>query len=146
MHTRSWYVLHTKPRQEQTLALRLEARNLEAYAPLYASGDKKPPLVFPRYIFCRPRDDKTDIEAIQYVPGLASILTQGGVHAQVSDAFVQQIKSFIHMLEQGSTARQHTEDAVPDPKLREQLVTLVKSRSVTKRNAVLFELLQHIVR
>jgi hypothetical protein len=139
-------VLHTGPRQEQTLALRLEARDFEAYAPLYAEGDKQPALVFPRYIFCRPCDDETDIQAIQYVPGLENILAQGGAYAQVADTFVQQIKSFIHALEQGTTAGQHVEDRVPDQKLREQLATLVNSRSITKRNAVLFELLQHIAR
>lgn len=146
VHMRPWYVLHTRPRQEQALALRLEARNVEAYAPLYASGDKLPALVLPRYIFCRTRDDETDIQAIRDVPGLVSVLAQGGAYAQVSDTFVQQIKSFINALEQNAVIEQYAEDRIPDQKLREQLAALVSSRSVTKRNAVLFELLQRITR
>ncbi len=93
--SRAWFVVYTKPRQEQVAVENLARQGFEAYCPSVAiTKRRKSQLVsviepyFPRYIFLN-----FDLESDNWAPlrstrGVASLVKFGGEPQQVPDSLI----------------------------------------------------------
>lgn len=99
--TSSWYVVHTKPRQEERAESNLRAWRVETYAPKIkvrslcrmsgqASYKIKP--LFPGYIFAHFAAHN-QLHKICFTRGVSSIVSFGGELATVDDEIIGIIKS-----------------------------------------------------
>lgn len=96
-----WYVLHTKPNNEDRAASNLTAWQVETFSPrmkvrTYNSYTGKitylsKPL-FPQYIFARFDLEKM-LHKIRFTRGVNKVVTVGGVPAPVSDEIIEHIQS-----------------------------------------------------
>lgn len=88
----SWYVLHTKPRQELRAQDNLEAWGLETLLPQlpdrrrHKTGPAPFYPLFPSYLFCRFAPMLFD--KVRYTYGVSYILSFGGVPAVVDDDII----------------------------------------------------------
>ena len=95
-----WYVVHTKPRQEEraynnlrgwtleTFFPKIKERRLNPYtgSPTYVSKG-----LFPRYIFARFNLDRL-LHEVRFTRGVHSVLGIGGIPTSVQDEFVTLIQ------------------------------------------------------
>jgi transcriptional antiterminator RfaH len=95
----SWYVVHTKPRQELRAQANLAQQGFEVYLPLiaaeHAAGDvaalAMEPL-FPRYLFIRIDSVSAGLGVVRSTRGVSRLVSFGMEPAQVSDELVQAIR------------------------------------------------------
>ena len=97
---RSWYLVHSKPRQEHTAKDHLERQGYSVYLPL-----ARPRLVrkqrrisamtplFPRYLFIHLDNTSDNWSPIRSTRGVSTIVRFGYQPAQVPDALIQLLKS-----------------------------------------------------
>ena len=102
--TAQWYVIHTKPREEERAENNLRAWKIETLSPKlkerhfnrYTGNPTsliKP--LFPRYIFARFDACKL-LHKIYYTRGIHSVVSFGGSPTPVDDEVIRIIKSRIH--------------------------------------------------
>jgi transcriptional antiterminator RfaH len=96
-----WYLLYSKPRQEELLTTQLQQQGFGAYLPRFKKFNTKSPdqlavfePLFPRYVFFRPGSPTQSISAARSTRGASSLVRFGGTPAQVSDDVVQAIRLF----------------------------------------------------
>lgn len=110
-----WYVIHTKPKQEERAGDNLMAWNVEALVPRFRSRQNVPhskeskyriqPL-FPRYIFAWFNACHL-LQKVRYTRGISKVVTFGGEPAPIDDEVIATIKSritntgFVKMEEEG---------------------------------------------
>lgn len=147
----SWYLVYTKPKQENIALLNLQQQGFHAYLPLYknfkntlSTGYLGFEAMFPRYVFFRLVNASQSIASARSTRGVVSLVRFGFEPARVKDATVQAIRDFeehrncaelaeISPLQPGTPVRfKHAS--------LKGLQGLVKSVS-SKRVAVLLELL-----
>jgi transcription elongation factor/antiterminator RfaH len=92
-----WYVLNTKPHQEQCVAEQLRCRQLNVYLPIVRVNPVNPRAAreqpyFPGYIFARFDLQAVGISAVQWTPGLRRIVKVGDVPGIVPDAFISELR------------------------------------------------------
>ena len=94
--TLPWFVLYVKPRHEKNIASILQGKGFEQFLPLFErrsmSRISKLPL-FPGYVFCR--FDPGNRLPILTVPGVFSIVTNGGKAVPVADAEVDALQRVV---------------------------------------------------
>ena len=95
-----WYLVFSKPRQEQIAAEQLLLQGYEAYLPLYkklrrtaegALAVHEP--MFPRYLFTRPGRQGQSISSIRSTRGVTTLVRFGFEPAAVPDALIETIKT-----------------------------------------------------
>lgn len=147
----SWYLVYTKPKQENVALLNLQQQGFHAYLPLYknfkktlSTGYLGHEAMFPRYVFFQPANAAQSIASARSTRGVVSLVRFGYEPAVVKDDTLQGIRLFeelrnnaglaeISPLQPGTSVRfKHT--------ALKGLQGLVKSVS-SKRVAVLLELL-----
>jgi transcriptional antiterminator RfaH len=94
---KSWYVVHTKPKQEERAAKNLEAWRIETFVPRIPSQKKSCPgteVLFPGYIFvfC---DYSALFRKLVFTRGVAHVVCFGGTPAQLSDGLIEEIRGRI---------------------------------------------------
>ncbi len=98
----AWYVLYTKPRQEETVAGQL-GRQVEVFLPQYTERQRgQPPRkkpLFPCYLFVRTDLEALGISALQWVPGVRHLVAFGGVPARVPEAAIALIRRQLAQIE-----------------------------------------------
>ncbi len=99
---RPWYLVYTKPRQEQVALVNLQLQGYSAYLPLYKVMPKatrneagavpgfEP--MFPRYAFFRPGDPRQSIAGARSTRGVNSIVSFGFVPATLQTATLDAIR------------------------------------------------------
>ena len=92
-----WYVLLTKPHKESLVCGQLAQRGLDVYLPLMprrnnAAGARPIRPLFPRYLFARGTGQEFPIEAIQWTPGLTSIVRFGDEYAHLQHEIIEHIR------------------------------------------------------
>lgn len=95
-----WYGVRTKSNQEKVAASVLEAKGFEHYLPMYRTRrrwsdrivETSLPL-FPGYVFCRFEPGQK-LQVLN-TPGVASIVSFGGIPAPVNDAEIATIQSLV---------------------------------------------------
>ena len=97
-----WYVVHTKPRQEQRALHNLEQQGYECYLPLFAveklhkgvlSVEEEP--LFARYLFIRLDMGQTGKSwgPIRSTKGVSHLVTFGAEHAKVDERLIEALRS-----------------------------------------------------
>lgn len=95
----AWYLLYSKPKQEEVARFNLEQQGFEAYVPLYKKYKKtehgavavyEP--MFPRYLFFRPTSARRGLNTVRHTRGVTSLVRFGFEPAQVADPLVQRIR------------------------------------------------------
>lgn len=147
----SWYLVYTKPKQENVALLNLQQQGFHAYLPLYKSfkntlctGYLGFEAMFPRYVFFQPASASQSISTARSTRGVVSLVRFGFEPAVVKADTVQAIKLFEELrnnagLAEISPLQPGTPVRFKHAALR-GLQGLVKSVS-SKRVAVLLELL-----
>ena len=99
----AWYVLYTKPRQEEAVAGQLGRRGLEVFLPQYTERRRgeapRMQVLFPCYLFIRADLEAVGISALQWVPGVRRLVAFGGVPARVPEAAIAYIRRQLVQLE-----------------------------------------------
>ena len=97
MSEQPWYVIQSKPRQENQVSAYLTAQGLEVFYPTVRVQPVNPrastlrPL-FPRYVFVQADLEEVGVSALQWVPGAIGLVMFDGVAAPVHDAVVKAIR------------------------------------------------------
>lgn len=94
---KSWYVLHTKPKQEERAAKNLDAWRVETFVPRISSQNKScstMEILFPGYIFAFC-DFSTLFRKLVFTRGIAHVVSFGGKPAPVSDELIEEIRARI---------------------------------------------------
>jgi len=108
----NWYLLSSKPRQEQTAKLNLIQQNYEIYLPYHQVRKRKKtghtlvtePL-FPRYLFIRLSHTQSNWAPIRSTRGVANIIRFGNANAKVPNVLVSKLKTQEkHHFEQNANA------------------------------------------
>ena len=96
----AWYVVHTKPRQENRALENLTNQGLECFLPTLTVDrlrDERKVTVaeplFPRYLFVRLEAGVSNWTAIRNTRGVARLVAFGGVSACVSSDLINALKN-----------------------------------------------------
>jgi transcription elongation factor/antiterminator RfaH len=92
-----WYALQSKPQQENFLWGQLGMRNIDAYYPRIRvqtvnPRSKKIKPYFPGYMFVNVDLDEVGVSTIQWMPGVARMLSFGNEFAPIADHLMQAIR------------------------------------------------------
>ena len=95
-----WYALHCKPRKEQVVYEQLLVRTIEAFfpqTPSRSAGNRKSRMeaYFPGYIFVHTDLEQIGTTSLQWLPGVISIVTFGGIPAHIPVSLINTIRSKI---------------------------------------------------
>lgn len=85
-----WYLIKTKPRQEFTAAINLEAQGFETYLPQYVK-DGNISALFPGYIFIH-MNDRLNYSKVSYTRGVQNFVKFGRWFASMPNKVVQLMK------------------------------------------------------
>ena len=98
MELKDWFIINTKPRQEEIAKSNLESQGVEVYLPMYIRKVKKKKVkieniipLFPGYIFARFDVDKL-FHKVKYTRGVKKILCNKNSIFTISDEVINQIK------------------------------------------------------
>ena len=99
----SWYLLHTKPRNEKRVAFSLEERDIQVYLPEItnskANGQKRKTAFFPGYLFASLSLNNVDPSLRKWTPGLRYIVAYGDEPVPVPDEIIQLVATNLSKLE-----------------------------------------------
>ena len=95
--THRWYVIRSKPRQEEFLAEQLQIRKVEIFNPRIRVQVVNPrahkiKAYFPGYLFAHLDLENISKVSVCYIPGVASLVSFGGEAAQVPDGLIHAIQ------------------------------------------------------
>ena len=153
-----WYVVHSKPRQEQKALENLQKQGFECFLPMLSieklvRGRVKSvtePL-FSRYLFVQTQSQNQNFSVIKSTLGVHRLVSFGPLPAQVNDTLVETIRSLESLLGSeinGSVPLICSGDEVVlvDGPLK-GIKGIFHESSGTKRSYVLIELLhkQHVI-
>ena len=88
---KNWYLIQTKPRQEDVTRENLTNQSFETYLPKVDIGGKSIPL-FPRYIFLQLDDKNQNWTPIRSTKGVSNFVRFGIEFAKIPDKVIQIIK------------------------------------------------------
>ncbi len=96
---KSWYLIHTKPKQESIAKENLVRQDYSIYLPMAVTRRKKGgrtvrtiEALFPRYLFIHLDDSTDDWAPIRSTIGVTELVRFGLVPAKVSESLVAEIK------------------------------------------------------
>ena len=94
-----WYVIHTKPRQEQRALENLQRQGFEAWLPMIelekvrrSRLTKVTEPMFSRYLFIRLDTTQTNWSPIRSTLGVSKLVSFGNVPAAVPDALINMLR------------------------------------------------------
>ena len=95
----AWYLIYTKPKQEEIARLNLEQQNYEAYLPKVMGLKRKQGRsvktvlpMFPRYLFIHLDNQTDDWVPIRSTIGVANLVRFGMEAARVPEKLVEEIR------------------------------------------------------
>ena len=99
-----WYVLRVKPHKERSVCEQLKLRDLAVYFPVLKVNPVNPRAArdrpyFPGYLFVKADLAEMGASALSWVPGAQSLVSFGGLPAQVPTNLIQEIKSRLATIE-----------------------------------------------
>ncbi len=99
--TLGWYLVYTKPKQENIASLNLQQQGFHVYLPLYKNLKGTPggdlfdfEVMFPRYVFFQPASAGQSISPARSTRGVVSIVSFGYVPALVTADTLLSIQQF----------------------------------------------------
>ena len=94
----NWYLVFTKPREEEKAKINLENQGFKSFMPkisLVEEGEElssKVELMFPRYIFTKLKTENTNWIKINSTYGVSKIVSYGGKPAYIPESLVNDLK------------------------------------------------------
>ncbi len=95
----SWYLIHTKPRQEQTARRNLERQGYRVYLPLARAYRRREGrrvasigALFPRYLFVELNLGADNVAPIRSTPGVSALVRFGQEPARVPAGFIASLR------------------------------------------------------
>jgi Transcription antiterminator len=95
---KSWFVVHTKPSQEETVALHLKRKGIETYAPKLETYTynglkkiKKTKSLFPNYLFARC--ERKNVPQVCWTRGVKKVLWENNAPQPIADELILSLKS-----------------------------------------------------
>lgn len=121
VNSTAWFVVHTKPRQEQIAREQLQRQEFETYLPFFkvlkkprkrsaaatAGADSTAGLIvrepmFPRYLFLRPTRPTQSLSVVRSTLGVSRLVLFGHQPAMLADNAVQLIRQAESLREEAS--------------------------------------------
>lgn len=100
MNRDDWYLLRTKPRQEQIALDNLQRQKFHCFAPQAFNPSRKLPsqrprveFMFPGYVFLRRQEGSADLSAASYTRGVTTMVRFGHELARIPHQLIQRMKS-----------------------------------------------------
>ena len=97
----SWYVAYTQPKSEKLAVDNLDRQGFQTYCPQYRAFKKTPSgslcmleVMFPRYVFFKPRDERLSISVARSTRGVSFVLSFGARPALLKDSKLQALRQF----------------------------------------------------
>ena len=89
---RNWYLIKTKPRQENVAIKNLQNQGYHSYCP-YAEINKKHVVLFPGYLFIHLDNESQNWSPIRSTKGVLNFVRFGLNYAQVPDTIIEFLKA-----------------------------------------------------
>lgn len=96
---KSWYLIHSKPRQERVAGEQLERQGYEIYLPLASVRRRRrnrtiriiDPM-FPRYLFIHLSNETDDWRPIRSTVGVSTLVRFGDMPAKIPDSLITELQ------------------------------------------------------
>lgn len=95
-----WFLVYSKPRQEEVARFNLEQQGFQAYLPWFKKLRKTPEglvptlePMFPRYVFFRPSREDLGLSTVRSTRGVSTLVRFGVEPARVEEALVAGIRA-----------------------------------------------------
>jgi len=102
----TWYLLNTKPRNEQRAYENIQSQGYEAFYPTYQNSrlvkgrrTEKIEALFPGYLFVNTDNEHANFNALRSTRGIYDFVRFGGKIAEVSKQLIQQLKNNLAQLQ-----------------------------------------------
>lgn len=96
-----WWVAYTQPKSEKLAVDNLDRQGFHTYCPHYKAFKKTATgtlcmleVMFPRYVFFKPRDERLSISVARSTRGVSFVLSFGTRPALLKDTELQALKQF----------------------------------------------------
>jgi len=96
-HINIWYLVKTKPRMEEMAEMNLTNQNIEYFLPRFTCGKREGKVVFPGYIFIRPRPENT-FQSIRSTRGVSDFVRFEMAFANASDETIDELKEVVDVM------------------------------------------------
>lgn len=97
----AWYVAYTQPKSEKVVVVNLERQGFDTYCPQYKRFKKTAAgavvsldVMFPRYVFFKPRDTRLSISGARSTRGVSFVLRFGTSPALLKNSEFLALKQF----------------------------------------------------
>jgi len=95
--TEIWYLVKTKFRMENVAEINLARQSIEFFLPRFTSGKREGKVVFPGYIFVRPKINDT-FQSIRSSKGINDFVRFEMAFANATDEMISEIREVIDLM------------------------------------------------
>jgi len=92
-----WYLVKTKPRMEEMAEINLKNQSIEYYLPRFINGKREGKVIFPGYIFIKPKTTDT-YQSIRSTRGVSDFVRFEMAFANVSDETIDDLKKAVDVM------------------------------------------------
>jgi len=92
-----WYLVKTKPRMEEITESNLINQDIECFLPRFTSGKQANKVIFPGYIFIKPRMGNT-YQSIRSTRGVSDFVRFEMAFANASDETIDDLKKVVDVM------------------------------------------------
>ena len=96
-HTNIWYLVKTKPRMEEIAEINLKNQSIEYFLPRFTCGKREGKVIFPGYIFIRPKPEDT-FQSIRSTRGISDFVRFEMAFANASDETIDELKAVVDVM------------------------------------------------
>jgi len=92
-----WYLVKTKPRMEEIAEINLKNQSIEYFLPRFTCGKREGKVIFPGYIFIRPKPEDT-FQSIRSTRGVSDFVRFEMAFANASDETIDELKAVVDVM------------------------------------------------
>ena len=92
-----WYLVKTKPRMEEIAEINLNNQSIEYFLPRFTCGKREGKVIFPGYIFIRPKPEDT-FQSIRSTRGISDFVRFEMAFANASDETIDELKALVDVM------------------------------------------------
>lgn len=116
----TWYVMHSKPNQEELLRNQLRSREITVFLPRSRANPVNPRArkfkpFFPGYLFVQVDLEDTPLSSLAWVPGAIRMVSFDGEPAIVSDHVIEALKQNVSQINTSGKANKKDDFKHGDP-------------------------------
>ena len=92
-----WYLVKTKPRMEEMAEINLRNQSIEYFLPRFTNGKREGKVIFPGYIFIRPKPKDT-FQSIRSTRGIIDFVRFELAFANASNETIEDLKEIFDVI------------------------------------------------